>query len=106
MANIYYSPLARQDLEQIGDYIAFELKNPTAALNAVNRIQTAIDKLADFPHMGAPLSARYEDVGNCRFLVCGSYLAFYREQTNSIYIDRILYGKMDYMSILFGGVPE
>ena len=106
MAKPRYSPAAIRDLEQIGDYISDELKNPSAALNTVGHIQDSVDKLADAPGMGAPLSARYENVDDYRYLVCGNYLVFYREHTGIAYIDRILYGKMDYITILFGELPE
>lgn len=109
MTKISYSPSALRDLEQIGDYIVEKLKSPVAARDVVDKIQDAIDKLADFPKMGTPLSARYEDVADYRFLVCDSYLAFYRvkEDTEDIvYIDRILYGRRDYLKILFGEWPE
>ena len=106
MAKLRYSQEAIQDLEQIGDYIAMELQNPIAALNTVNRIQDRINRLADSPSVGAPLSARYETVGNYRYLVCGSYLAFYREEGEMVFIDRILYGKRDYLKILFGELSE
>jgi len=106
VAKIKYSRLAHRDLEQIGDYIADDLKNPIAALNTVNRIQDTIDILADFPESGALLSAHYETAGDYRFLVCGSYLAFYRAVDNVVYIDRILYGRRDYIKILFRELPE
>ena len=106
MAEVKYSQDAKNDLEQIGDYIAKELKNPTAALNTVSRIQNAIGKLGYAPRIGVLLSARYENAGDYRFLVCGNYLAFYHEDAQMVYIDRILYGRRDYMKILFGDLPE
>ena len=106
MAKIQYSQLAHRDLEKIGDYIAEDLKNPIAALNTVNRIQDTIDRLADFPESGAPLSSHYKAAGDYRFLVCGNYLAFYRVADNTVFIDRILYGRQDYMKILFGNMLE
>ena len=57
MSKIHYSPFAVSDLEQIGDYIAEQLKSPQAALNTVVKIQDKIDRLAEFPLMGSPLSA-------------------------------------------------
>ena len=102
VANIVYSPKSEQDLEQIGDYIEKTLKNPTAALKAVNRIQNKADKLADFPLMGTRLSSIMPIDTDYRFLVCGKYLAFYRVQADDVYIDRVLYGKRDYIAILFG----
>ena len=106
MADIKYSQVAKQDLEQIGDYVAMELKSPVAALNTVNRIQDSIDRLAYAPFIGSPLSARYENVGDYRYLVCKNYLVFYRMQADVVHIDRILYGKRDYLKILFGDSTE
>lgn len=102
MTKILYSRLASRDLEEIGDYIADDFKNPSAALSTVRKIQDAIDRLADNPLSGAPLSARYEDVGGYRYLVSGNYLTFYRATEEAVFIDRILYGRRDYISILFG----
>lgn len=106
MAKVKYSHAALRDLEQIGDYIADNLKNLSAAQNTLDMIQGKIAKLADFPKIGVHLSAYYEDVGGYRYLVCGNYLAFYREVMENVHIDRILYGKRDYISILFGTLQE
>jgi len=100
-AKIRYSDTAIQDLEEIGDYIEKTLKSPSAALNTVNRIQDAVDMLADFPLIGSPLSSILKRATDYRFLVCGNFLVFYRPQTDSVYIDRVLYGRRDYMTILF-----
>ena len=106
MAKIKYSRLAHLDLEEIGDYIAGDLKNPIAAWNTVNRIQDAVDRLADFPELGALLAVHYDAAGSYRFLVCGNYLTFYRVVDDVVYIDRVLYGRRDYMKILFGEILE
>ena len=100
---IHYSDESKQDLEQIGDYIAKDLKNPTAALRTVCDIQNKIDKLVDFPLMGTSLSAIVEVDTEYRFLICGKYIAFYHPQGENIRIDRILYGKRDYIAILLRG---
>ena len=102
MADIKYSGASLADLEQIGDYIAEQLNSPQAALSTVRKIQDSIDNLTDFPLMGTPLSSIYDVETDCRFLVCGNYLAFYRLIGDYVFIDRILYGKRDYISILFG----
>jgi addiction module RelE/StbE family toxin len=105
VAKISYSNAAKRDLEQIGDYIAEQLKSPQAALNTVNKIETKIDTLADFPLIGAPLSSIYDMATDYRFLVCGNYLAFYRPQDDIVLIERILHGKRDYFAVLFGELP-
>jgi addiction module RelE/StbE family toxin len=108
VAKIIYSPEALHDLEKIGDYISGQLKNPMAAASTVNTIQDRIDKLADFPLLGTPLSTIYDDidVGDYRFLVCLNYLAFYRAVGDNVQIDRIMYGRRDYIAILFGELPQ
>ena len=107
MAKVLYSPQALRDLEQIGDYIAKQLKNPIAAFNTVGTIQDKIDKLAMFPQLGALLSSVHDDVdvGDYRFLVCANYMAFYRVDGQHVHVDRIVYGRRDYITVLFGGLP-
>ena len=58
-AKVHYSDAAKQDLEQIGDYIADDLKNPKAALRIMSDIQDKIDKLTEFPLMGTLLLLRH-----------------------------------------------
>lgn len=50
---ILYSPISVADLNNISEYIEFELLNPDAAINTVNAIIAKIDRLADFPDIGA-----------------------------------------------------
>ena len=106
MATIDYSPGAISDLEQIGDYIELELSSPVAAINTVNKIQDSIDNLSTFPLMGTMLSSIVGVDTDYRFLVCGKYLAFYRTDEVIVYVDRILYGKRDYIAILLPGIIE
>ena len=46
---IKITDLAEQDLENLGDYIAYQLKNPLAAVNTVEGIRKQINSLGDFP---------------------------------------------------------
>ena len=79
---ILYSPISVTDLNNISEYIEFELLNPDAAINTVNAIIVKIDRLADFPDIGAQLSAIID-------------------MDSTVYIDRILYNRRDYCKILF-----
>ena len=98
---VYYSPESRRDLDDIWDYIVSELQNRSAAERVINRIIDAVDPLKNFAEMGTPLSS-IADIGtDYRFLVSGNYMVFYRVQGNDVYIDRVLYGRSDYMSVLF-----
>ncbi len=106
MAKIRYSPAALTDLEQIGDYISQTLKSPMAALNTVGKIQDSVDLLADMPMMGAQLRSIADMDSDYRFLVSGNYLAFYRVTDDNVFIERILYGRRDYLSVLFSDIPQ
>ncbi|MBE6578170.1 MAG: type II toxin-antitoxin system RelE/ParE family toxin, partial [Ruminococcaceae bacterium] len=37
-----------------------------------------------------------------RFLVCGNYTAFYKVDGDEVHIIRVLYGRRNFMQILFG----
>ncbi len=98
---IHYSPESRRDLDDIWDYIVSELQNRSAAERVIERIMDAVDTLKNFAEIGTPLSS-IADVGtDYRFLVSGNYMTFYRVQGNDVCIDRVLYGRSDYMSALF-----
>ena len=74
---IHYSPKALRDLDEIWDYIVSELQNPSAAKNTVNSILDAVDQLADFAEIGAPLSSIAEVESDYRVLVTGSCLTYF-----------------------------
>ena len=61
-----------------------------------------IEMLALFPESGPLLSSVVNVATDYRFLVCGNYTAFYRYEQNIVYIVRVLYGRRDFMRILFG----
>lgn len=102
---LHYSPESLQDLDEIYEYITMELFNTDAALKVINDMMSTIDKLEDFAEMGKLLSSVASVKSDYRFLISGSYLAFYRVTDAAVYIDRILYGKRDYLRILFDHFP-
>ena len=66
------------------------------------KIMKRIRQLADFPEIGAPLSSIISLEVPYRFLVCGNYTAFYKVEGDEIHIIRVLYGRRNFMQILFG----
>ena len=106
MAEVVISPLAKADMREIGDYIRRELKNPSAAIGLIRRFRTAINSLRDFPESGAPLLPPGKGRSPYRFLVCGNYLVFYHTDRTTVMVDRVLYGRRDYMALLFGDTLE
>ena len=105
MTKIVFSPEARKDLVEIGDYIAIQLRNKSAARKLMIRIQETVSTLSQFPESGTPIRFSSPNIAY-RYLVCGSYLIFYHLAEHTVQIDRVLYGRMDYLSILFGNELE
>lgn len=101
MAKIVFSMAARQDLADIGDYIAYKLRNKTAAKNLLDRIRTVVMSLEKFPESGSRLDLPNPN-NAYRYLVCGNYMIFYHVSDDVVFVDRILYGRRDYLAILFG----
>ena len=103
--NLIYTTRSRQDLDDIWDYISFDLQNLPSAERILNRIMDAAERLKLFPESGALLSSvaplDHELYLDERFLVSGKYLIFYHAFRNDIYIDRVLYGGRDYLRVLF-----
>lgn len=106
MAEIRFSPEAISDLQQTKAYIAEELCSEQAAVNTVANITKRIQQLSDFPESGAPLSSIVDFETDYRFLVCGNYTAFYRIENQTVNIIRVLYGRRNFMQVLFGAPSD
>lgn len=106
MVKVKISPLARADMREIGDYISRELRNPGAALRMIQRFQETIKPLSELPEMGAPLLAAEKQRASYRYLICSSYMIFYHLSDDSVMVDRVLYGRRDYLALLFGDQLE
>lgn len=93
--------LAEEDLENIGDYIAYELKNPTAAVNTVNGIRKQMNSLANFPER----NELDEDEVLAELGVCKDYYRnykiYYIIDKDTIYIVRILHMLVDSRACLY-----
>ena len=106
MNKLHLSPEAQEDLSEIKAYIAEDLENPQAALSTVMKITKTIRMLQDHALIGTLLSAVADVNSDCRYLVSGSYMVFYRVAGKDIFIDRVLYGRRDYLRILFADTQE
>ncbi len=100
---IEISHLAKLDLEEAGDYIAFTLKNPIAAENTVKGIREQLNKLQIFPQSHEldedPVLA---DMG-IRKTYYKEYKAYYiiDEETQTVHIVRILHMLVDSRTWLY-----
>lgn len=89
-------PLAQADLEQIFDYIAVELCNPTAAIKLINDFENGFDLVCQFPESCPLINNEYVNDKSLRKLIVNNYIAFYRVKNNQIQVIRVLYGMRNY----------
>ncbi len=102
MANfeLRYSPLFYEDLDNITDYLLFELKNNLAAKTLVNNAEAAIKKRLSNPLSVAPYQSLDNRPYPYRRILVGNYLIFYVVIDNVMIIRRMLYGRRDLDRIL------
>ena len=93
---------ALNDLDDIWGYITFELMNHDAAINTVNGIMDAVDRLSEYPLSGTPFNVLLEIESEYRFVIFKNYLAFYHLEDNTVNIDRMLYEGRDFIKALSG----
>lgn len=98
---INYSPKAVADLDTIYHYISTELNNPIAAKSTLKAILDSIQKLDIFPNSGTDFCLPTGEQTIYKFLISNNYLTFYHLQNQDVYVDRIIYGKRDYIKLLF-----
>jgi toxin ParE1/3/4 len=90
MARYRISPLAEQDLEAIGDFIAQD--NPHRALTFIIELREQCAKVAASPKA---YRLRPELGDNIRSSAYGNYVIFFQEDSDGLYIVRVLHGAMD-----------
>lgn len=93
-------PWARLDMEQIFNYIAVELCNPTAAIGLINDFEKAFENVCTFPEKCPFINNEYVKDKSLRKLVVNNYIAFYRIRDNEIQVVRVLYGMRNYETLL------
>ena len=93
-------PMARFDMEQIFDYIAVELCNPTAAIGQINDFEKAFENVCTFPESCPYINNEYVKDKSLRKLIVNNYIAFYRIKDNEIQVVRVLYGMRNYEPFL------
>lgn len=93
-------PKAKLDMEQIFDYIAVELCNPTAAIGQINDFEKAFEKVCIFPEGFPFVNNEYVKDKSLRKLIVNNYIIFYRVVKKEVQIIRVLYGMRNYEVIL------
>jgi plasmid stabilization system protein ParE len=96
MSRFKLTPRARQDLDEIEDYIAQD--SPNTARRIVLELRAAMRRLAEYPNLGH----RRSDVEDprYRFWVVYSYLIVYIPGTDPLQIIRVVSGYRDLPAVL------
>ncbi len=98
MPNVDWSQQALADLEEIAVYIGVENRNPQAADRLLDQFRERADAYSRPSGMGT-LHDDLESppvIGLIRSFRVKTYLAFYRETPNGIFVLRVLHGRRDY----------
>ena len=108
MYHVEITEPAKNDMFEAAKYIAEQLLNPSAANRLLDDVESAIFSLESMPERYALLSDEIPAKPGIRFMPVGKYLVFYviREKTKKVVIQRFLYGRRDWVTILKGGIEK
>lgn len=100
-AGVVYSPVAIRDIDRVYAEVLSASKDAETALLYVDELMDHISAKKDVPRSGAPL---YYESGftGFYFVVFKAYLAFYHVEADGLFVDRVLFGRSDYIRTLFG----
>ena len=90
MTRPVYTPQARNDLNDIGSYIAKDSQR--RALSYIQELRAQCRKIAQAPKAYRPRPELGKDVRSCAF---GNYIIFFVEEGSVVRIVRVLHGAMD-----------
>ena len=95
-----FSPLAEKDLDEIFEYISYELFAPMAALRLIDSIQAAVEDVCKLPFSRPLLKDRVLREKGYRLLVVKNFNLFYVVEERTVIIRRVMYGRRNYESLL------
>ena len=102
MNKLVISPEAARDLEEIKQYIIYELKNPTTAQQNVSSITRELRILEHHAEAGPSVAALTGYSSDLRIFVCGNYIAVYKVEGSTVLVARVINARQDYITVLFG----
>ena len=102
MYKVIVTEPAQKDLRDAVSYISNELKNKQAAFNLLDLVEKTAKSLADMPERYAVVDDEILSREGFRFIPIKNYLLFYtvRKETQTVVIQRFLYARRDWMTIL------
>lgn len=95
MYRIEYSERAIIDLNDIYNYIYYDLVNPIVAIRFRKQIPKSISNLQIFPYMGK----RYNQT-KLRYIYFKNYLILYTINNQNVEIQRILHKRQNFKNVI------
>lgn len=86
MYKVIYTKRSKVELQNLYNYIYFNLANPIAAKKFREQIPKPISNLEYFPYMGKKISN-----SNLRYLIFRNYLIFYSVNDQNVEIQRVIH---------------
>lgn len=96
---VKYSRKAISDLKRIREEVFRACQDEDTTDRYLTELVTKINEKKTFPESGSPLMFMGIFTGY-RFVIYKAYIAFYTIENNMVLVDRVLFGKSDYLSIL------
>lgn len=93
--DISISPQFIEDMNNIKDYIAYDLNNPLAADNLKYEVKKAIEKRRFFAEAYKRYYSRYEPGIPFYRIQVKNYTVFYTVEGNTVEVRRIFYSRRD-----------
>ena len=78
---------------------------PETASRYVDDLMNRIAEKREFPKSGSPLYYEGSFTGYY-FVVFKAYMAFYRVRDDCIFVDRVVFGRSDYMRTIFRNLNQ
>lgn len=97
-----FTDKAKQDLDEILQYIAVDLDNPLAAKRLFEKIFQKIDVATSFPESGTLVDNEFLVDKTVRKMLADQYVIYYKisREAKTVFIIRIVYGKRNLDEIL------
>lgn len=100
MNTIVYSEAAIRDLDRVWDEVFAASKSNETARRYISGLMDKVEQYKTFPSSAAPLNWGDMFTGY-HFVVYKAYMVFFRIDGETIKVARVLFGKSDYLKILF-----
>lgn len=90
---------ALNDIDRIADYYLLAV-GPISAEKITDKLLDGMEKLGEYPLLGAEHSDPVLQEKGYRKLICGEYICVYRLIDDTVYIYRVVHGATDYLKLL------